>query len=171
MGVASSAGAPPVVPNLATHWTVQAALHGVGQVMFQASLLTGVLFLVGIAVSDRRHAGWVLGRSIVGMYAALFHLTAGATAPDPEQLVTRPQVDNIALGLYGYNATLAAVALWLWRPSFIAPVLGMLLTVPLTELFPRTGLSALTAPFVLATWIVMLLGRLESRPTGRDAAA
>ena len=36
---------------------VEAALHGVGQVMFQASLLTGVLFLVGIAVSDRRHAG------------------------------------------------------------------------------------------------------------------
>lgn len=167
LGVAPSSGAPPVIPNLATHWTVEAALHGVGQVMFQASLLTGVLFLAGIAVSDRRHAGWVLAGSIVGMFAALFHLTAGATAPDPEQLVVRPQVDNIALGLYGYNATLAAVALWLWRPSFIAPVLGMLLTVPLTELFPRTGLSALTAPFVLSTWIVMLLGRLGSR----DAAA
>lgn len=167
LGVAPASGAPPVIPNLATHWTIEAALHGVGQVMFQASLLTGVLFLVGIAVSDRRHAGWVLAGSIVGMCAALFHLTAGATAPDPEQLVVRPQVDNIALGLYGYNATLAAVALWLWRPSFIAPVLGMLLTVPLTELFPRTGLSALTAPFVLSTWIVMLLGRFGAR----DAAA
>jgi urea transporter len=171
LDAAPATGGPPVVANFATHWTVEAAMHGVSQVMFQASLLTSVLFLVGIAVSNRGHAGWVLAGSIVGMCAALFHLTAGAAAPDPEQLVLRPQVDNIALGLYGYNATLAAVALWLWRPSFIAPVLGMLLTVPLTELFPRTGLSALTAPFVLSTWIVMLLGRLGSHTGARDSAA
>ena len=45
--------------------------------------------------------------------------------------------ENVALGLYGYNATLAAVALFLWRRSLIPPLLGMLLSVPLTELVPH----------------------------------
>ena len=42
-------------------------------------------------------------------------------------------------------------------------MLGILLSVPLTELMPLLGLPALTAPFVLATWLVLLLGWLESK--------
>jgi urea transporter len=68
-----------------------------------------------------------------------------------------------ALGLYGYNATLAAVALFLWRRTLIPPLLGILISVPLIEIFPKLGLPALTAPFVLATWIVLALGWLEAR--------
>ena len=37
----------------------------------------------------------------------------------------------------------------------------MLLSVPLTELLPHLGIPALTAPFVLATWIVLALGCLD----------
>ena len=39
----------------------------------------------------------------------------------------------------------------------------MLLSVPLTELCRMLGLPALTAPFVLATWLVLALGWLEGR--------
>ena len=74
-----------------------------------------------------------------------------------------------ALGLYGYNATLAAVALFLWRRSLIPPLLGILISVPLTEYFPMLGLPALTAPFVLATWLVLALGWLEARLFGPPA--
>ena len=56
-----------------------------------------------------------------------------------------------------------AVALFLWRRSLIPPLLGMLLSVPITELFPRLGLPALTAPFVLATWVVMAFGWMDRR--------
>ena len=65
--------------------------------------------------------------------------TAAARALDPERLVDRGLLENIALGLYGYNATLAAVALFLWRRSLIPPLLGILLSVLLTELFPLSG--------------------------------
>ena len=78
--------------------------------------------------------------------------------------------ENIALGLYGYNATLAAVALFLWRRSLIPPLLGILLSVPLTDSLPLLGLPALTAPFVLATWLVLALGWLDGEvlpTTGR----
>jgi urea transporter len=85
-------------------------------------------------------------------------------------LVERTMPESIALGLYGYNATLAAVALFLWRRSLIPPLLGILLSVPLTELLPMLGLPALTAPFVLATWIVLSFGWLDGRLFGEKVA-
>jgi urea transporter len=158
----------PLVPNVTTSWAVEATAHGVGQVMFQDSLWTGLLFLAGIAVSDRKHAAWVLLGSVVGMLVAVYHVTGG-DAIDPERLIPRAKFDAVALGLYGYNATLAPVALFLWRKSLIPPLLGMLLSVPITEYFPLTGLPALTAPFVLATWLVLSLGWLEGKYLGRRA--
>ena len=163
MGTAAVAGYPALLSNPPLPFAVEAVAHGVGQVMFQGSLWTGLLFLVGIALSDRRHAALVLAGSIVGMLLAWHHTTEATRAIDPERLVDRALLENIALGLYGYNATLAAVALFLWRRSLIPALLGMLLTVPITELFPRLGIPALTAPFVLATWLVLALGWLEGR--------
>ena len=148
-----------------------AVAHGVSQVMFQASIWTALLFLIGIALSDWRHASWVLLGSVVGMLVGSYHATAAATALDPESLVDRTLTENAALGLYGYNATLAAVALFLWRRSLIPPLLGMLISVPLTELFPLLGLPALTAPFVLATWIVLAFGWLDGRLFREQAPA
>jgi len=149
---------------------IQAVAHGVSQVMFQASLWTGLLFLVGIALNNWEHAVWVLTGSIVGMIVGSYHATAAARVLDPESLVERGLFDNVALGLYGYNATLAAVALFLWRRSLIPPLLGMLLSVLLTDLVPMLGLPALTAPFVLVTWLVLALGWLDRRLVREPAA-
>jgi urea transporter len=158
-------GAPRVEPGgpLEGVGFVGAVSHGVSQVMFQASVWTALLFLAGIAINDWKHAWWVLAGSIVGALVGIHHATVAARAVDPESLVNRTIYENVALGLYGYNATLAAVALFLWRRSVIPPVLGMLLSVPITELFPLIGLPALTAPFVLATWLVLALGWLDGR--------
>jgi urea transporter len=133
---------PAVVPS------IESVFHGIGQVNFQGNVWTGLLFLVGIALSDWRHASWVLLASIIASFLAVaIHAPA----------------DDITLGLYGYNATLAAIALFLWRRSLIAPLMGILISVPLTEYFPMLGLPTLTAPFVLATWLVLALGWLEGR--------
>lgn len=140
-----------------------AIAHGISQVMFQASVVTALLFLAGIALGDWRLAAWVVAGAVVGMLLGSYHGTVAARAIDPEALVERGLFDNVALGLYGYNATLAAVALWLAKRSFIPPLLGMVLSVPLTDLVPMLGLPALTAPFVLATWIVLGLGWLDGR--------
>lgn len=155
-----------LVPTVPVSYVVEATFHGIGQVMFQASLWTGLLFLVGIALNDKRHAAWVVAGSIIGMLLASHHVDATMRSLDPERLIERDMFENIRLGLYGYNATLAAIALFLWRRTLIAPLLGILATVPLTELIPLFGLPALTAPFVLATWIVMILGSLEGRLWG-----
>jgi urea transporter len=144
-------GATLVAPGepLAATGFVTAAAHGIGQVMFQASVWTALFFLIGIAINDWQHALWVAVASVAGMLVGIYHHDSS---------------DQVAaLGLYGYNATLAAVALFLWRRTLIPPLLGILLSVPLAEIFQPLGLPALTAPFVLATWIVLALGWLEVR--------
>ena len=156
-------GGPPITANF-----IEATAHGIGQVMFQASIWTGLLFLVGIAINDWEHAIWVVLASLLGMLVGMYVATA-ATAPDEERLVDRGLLENVGLGLYGYNATLAAVALFLWRRSLIPPLLGILISVPITEYFPMLGLPTLTAPFVLATWLVLVLGWLEGRFFGPSA--
>src|SRR5262249_17953119 len=103
-------------------WFVWAVPHGVSQVMFQASICTALFFLVGIAINDWQHASWVLFGSIVGALVGVYHASGAASRLDPESLITRGLYENIALGLYGYNATLAAVALFLWRRSTIPPI-------------------------------------------------
>ncbi len=158
MGVAPVDPGPAVKVGFAVTVT-----HGIGQVMFQASIWTGRLFLVGIALSNWKHASWVFVGAVLGTLVGSYHASAMARALDPERLIDRALTENVALGLYGYNATLTAVALCLWRRSLIAPLLGILISVPITEYFPRLGLPALTAPFVLATWIVLVLGWVETK--------
>jgi urea transporter len=143
---------PPMVAGFA-----EAVAHGIGQVMFQASIWTALLFLIGIAINDWEHALWVVVASVVGMLVGIYHHESSE--------------EVAALGLYGYNATLAAVALYLWRRSLIPPVLGILISVPLIEVFPMLGLPALTAPFVLATWIVLALGWFDVRLFGPPASS
>jgi urea transporter len=161
----------PLVANAPTGHVFESTMHGVGQVMFQASIWTGILFLVGIGISDWRHAAWVAAGAFVGMMVAGYHLTGAAKSLDPERLIERSMFANIALGLYGYNATLAPVALFLWRRKLIPAILGMLLTVPLTEMVPYLGLPALTLPFVLATWLVLGFGWLEQKYLGESPKA
>lgn len=151
-------GEPNVAPGV-----LQAMANGVSQVMFQANVPTALLFIAGIALSDWRHAVWVVAASGLGVLVANYHVTPAQRALDPEKLAPRFLTENINLGLYSYNATLPAVALFLWRRSLIPALLGVLLSVPLTELFPMTGLPALTAPFILATWLVLALGLFDEK--------
>ncbi len=123
-----------------------AIAEGLSEVFLQASLLTGILFLAGLLASNWRHAVLGLLGSIIGTLVGVYH-------SDPSS--------NISIGIYGYNGTLAAIGLYLWRKSLLIPLLGAIFSTPITEFFPNTGLATLTAPFVIACWIVIAIGSLE----------
>ena len=54
------------------------------------------------------------------------------------------------------------MAAWLAWPSLVPAALAACVSVPLTEFFPSNfGVPALTAPFIMAAWIVLLLLRLD----------
>jgi urea transporter len=53
---------------------------------------------------------------------------------------------------------------YLWRKSLLVSLLAAAISIPITEYFPsaQLGIPALTAPFVLASWTVLLIGGIEA---------
>ena len=58
------------------------------------------------------------------------------------------------LGLGSYNAVLAALAFSTQRQQPWLPLLGIVLALLVTPLFVALGLATLTAPFILAGWLI-----------------
>lgn len=108
----------------------------VGQVMFQANVLTGVLFFLAIAWESRRKALYTLLGVLIPMLAV----------PFVPETVWRE-------GLLGYNAVLCAIY---WASTserrLIYAVVSVVLSVLLELLALYAGLIPLTAPFVLSVW-------------------
>ncbi|WP_299369641.1 urea transporter [uncultured Porphyromonas sp.] len=115
----------------------------VGQVMFQANVLTGVLFFLAIAWESRRKALYTLLGVLIPMLAI----------PFVPETVWRE-------GLLGYNAVLCAIY---WSGTserrLLYAVVSVVLSVLLELLALYVGLIPLTAPFVLSVWIVWLWSR------------
>ena len=129
-------------------------LRGVGQVMFQDNPLSGALFIAAIA--------W--GSFAAGVPQVLFGgLLAVVTATLTAQWL-RVEPKSLRAGLYGFNGVLVGLAL----ATFIAPgpllwvyvVLGAAVSVVAMEATARVckswDMPALTFPFVLVTWLLLL---------------
>ncbi|MFH0776500.1 MAG: urea transporter [Patescibacteria group bacterium] len=114
---------------------------GLGQVMFQANFVTGIIFLIAILLSSRRAAFYASYGALVGaLLGFLFSLP----------------LESLNLGLFGYNAVLCAIALGEKKWSaFGWANLAIILSVALIFVFQRLQMVALTAPFVLATWAIL----------------
>ena len=112
----------------------------VGQVMFQANVLTGVLFFLAIVWESPRKALYTLLGVLIPMLAI----------PFVPETVWRE-------GLLGYNAVLCAIY---WASTserrLLYAVVSVVLSVLLELLALYVGLIPLTAPFVLSVWIVWL---------------
>lgn len=110
--------------------------NSVGQVMFQANVLTGLLFFLAIAWESRRKA----------LYALLGALIPTLVIPFVPEAVWRE-------GLLGYNAVLCAIY---WAGTgerrLLYALLSVVLSVLLELLALYAGLIPLTAPFVLSVW-------------------
>ena len=123
--------------------------RGVGEVMFEDNLLSGLIFLVAIAVNSRISAGFALLGSAVGLLTALVMGADGFTAYH---------------GLYGFNAVLCAIAIGgvffvlTWRSAIyalVAAVFSVPALAAIAVLLSPIGMPALTAPFVLTTWLFL----------------
>ncbi|PTS97403.1 urea transporter, partial [Pseudomonas sp. HMWF006] len=115
-----------------------AELRGLGQVMFLGHPLAGALVAAGLLVADRRAFAWALLASAIGLGSSLLHHETHAAL----------------LGLGSYNAVLAALAFSGQRQQPWLPLLGIVLALLVTPLFAAIGLATLTAPFILAGWLI-----------------
>lgn len=124
---------------------------GIGQVMFQGNLVTGIIFLLAVVVSSRTAAIYMLYGSLLG---GLFAMLLGLPLP------------MINLGLFGYNAALCGIALGTKKKDgFIVATCAILLSVLINLGLDKMGIITLTAPFVIATWVALLVTRKTNKKT------
>lgn len=129
-------------------WSV-ALSKGVAEVMFADSVIVGILFLIGIAITSWRGAFMAVCGTIVGVSVPIL-LGANQTV--------------IELGLYAFNPVLTMMAIgWVFlKPSagtaFLALLAGILTVIcqaGLANFLAPIGLPTLTFPFVLVMWMFL----------------
>jgi urea transporter len=151
-------------PNLAHGF-----FRGVGEVMFEDNLLTGVIFLIAILVNSRISAAFAVLGSAVALLTAL---ALGANG------------FSVYHGLYGFNAVLCAIALGglffvlTWKSAvyaLLAAVFSVVAFAAIAAFLSPIGMPALTAPFVLTTWLFLWpkagFGALEPVPLAEITTA
>ncbi len=129
-------------------------LRGVGQVMFQDNPLTGLLFLAAIAWGSL-----AAGAPRIVLAGALAVVTATLTA-----LWLRVERPALNAGLYGYNGVLVGLALatfiapgpLLWTYVVLGAAVSVVATLGTANALKPFGVAALTFPFVIVTWILLL---------------
>lgn len=133
---------------------VDVNLRGIGQVMFQNHPLAGLLFFVAI--------GW--GSVAAGAPQVAVGGLAALVAGSATSYWLRVDEADIHAGLYGFNAYLVGLAL----ATFMAPSAAMWIYVvlggavsavamqALANVFRTWSTPALTAPFVLVAWLMLL---------------
>lgn len=119
-------------------------LLGIGQVVFVDDRLAAACLVAAVAAANCRDALWLLAGSALGLAVGVL-LEASWTA-----------------GLAGFNPALTALALAQWRSGWCLPVLGMLVAIAFWLILCSLGLQTLTLPFLLATWLGLLV-RLPRR--------
>ncbi|MDE6298819.1 MAG: urea transporter [Muribaculaceae bacterium] len=132
--------------------------RGVGQVMFQDNMWTGILFLIGIF--------W--GAYMEGSPLVAWGALVGVIVSTLAGYILRLPDQNGAQGLWGFNGVLVGCAfptflgntIWMWIGMIICSALTTVARSGMDNVFGRWKLSSFTFPFVFCTWIFLLSARL-----------
>jgi urea transporter len=128
---------------------VDAILRGAGQLMFQDNPFTGLLFLVGLFYGSC----WLGIAGLIGLTTST--LAAVWLGADRAQ---------VGAGVFGFNGLLVGVALaflfrfdaWLLAGIVLGSTLAAVLMLALCGCFRAWDVPALTAPFVVTLWLLLL---------------
>ena len=152
-GILPTAGLPKAatVEGIVTASTLTEGLFsGIAQVFFQGSVVTGLIFAVGLLISSRAVFAAALLGSLIG---ALVAWAMGAAEP------------AISSGAFGFNCVLTAIVFsrGFFEVNANSIVYGLLAVVVTAVVFAALsaaleplGMPALTSPFVLTVWLFLL---------------
>lgn len=142
---------------------IKGIFRGIGQVMFQNNALSGVLMLVGIGCNS--------------LSMCLFALL-GTTISTLTAIALKYSRENIGNGLYGFNGTLVGIAVPCFMAinvwSVVLMVIASVAATLVTRGFEKQKLlPTLTAPFVILTWVMLLVSYAcpELQQTGENVVA
>ena len=133
---------------------IDECLRGAGQVIFQNNPLTGLFFLAAIWWGAA-----VAGQIEVAIGATIATMIATATA-----IILKTDQTSLREGLFGFNGILLGAAVptflgnnWeMWLLLILGSAIVTVVFLAISNVMKTWGLSAMTFPFVLTTWFLML---------------
>ncbi len=126
----------------------KAVLLSLGQALFSPTILSGLLFAIGMFLSNWRHGVLAVSGAIIGTVVAYYYRDVDAA--------------SVNQGLYGFNGVLTAVAVFVVCGGKLRlSILGALLATLMMPAIAGLGVQTVSAPFVFTTWIVLGLGWIE----------
>ncbi|MCW3467265.1 urea transporter [Chitinophaga nivalis] len=135
-----------IVASLPVNDDFTLSTHGFGEVIFQGSVLAGLIFFIAVFINAPVAALYGVVGSILGAFISL-------QFAEP--------VPDIHMGLFSFNAVLCAIAFSGNKPrDGIFVLLSVVLSVLIDIQLLKMNLSVLTFPFVAASWITLLVKRL-----------
>ena len=144
------------LPDASNLEIILAMSRGIGQVMFQENIFTGIILLIGILVCSRISALYALLGTGIGVIVSC---------------VCSLPLSMITAGLFGFNGVLCGIALSgkKWHHVILA-IASIVVSVFIMFGMSRLGIITLTAPFVMSTWLILLLSNaLRYRLRGATA--
>ena len=131
------------LPNASNVEIIPALSRGIGQVMFQENIFTGIILFIGILVCSRISALYALLGTGIGVVVAFM-------CSFPLSMITA--------GLFGFNGVLCGIALSgkKWHHGILA-IASIVVSVFVMFGMSRLGIITLTAPFVISAWLVLLV--------------
>lgn len=147
---------PSTVIEILSDFTVGA--HGYSEIIFQGSILAGMLFFLGVFVKNPTAA----------LYGFMAALVASAIAQYHEN-----SMSLISDGMFSFNAVLCAIVCSGTKPrDGIYVLLSVVIATYFDIFMMNNGFITLTFPFVLAMWIIIplkkLMGNYEDKVKSRN---
>jgi len=133
-------GLPAAALPVPQTWHGQAPLTNAAQVLFIPEPWVGALVFAAVWLHSRNAVVWIGGASLVAWLTVLLFKLPG---------------DLAGAGLLGYNALILAAALRHRGAGVVLLTGGIVASVWLSYVFFRTGVTPLSAPFVLSAWLVI----------------
>lgn len=147
-------------PSLTVHLTsfsqlsfldlIKYCLQGISQVFLINSWVTGLLFLIGLFISNKWAGIWAIIASVLALTFAIAFKASESSVVD---------------GLYGFSATLTGIAIGMtffqpnWKSAIwaiIAIITTIFIQAAMNAILTPYGIPSLTAPFCIATWLFLL---------------
>ncbi|MFB6456321.1 urea transporter [Chitinophaga sp. Hz27] len=117
--------------------------HGFGEVIFQGSVLAGLIFFLGVFISSPEAALYGVAASVLGAYVS--------------ERFAEPMTD-IHMGLFSFNAVLCAITFSGKKPvDGIWVLISVLLSVAIDLGMLSMHWAVLTFPFVVSSWITLAI--------------
>ncbi|HEY6631803.1 MAG TPA: urea transporter [Rhizobiaceae bacterium] len=129
-------------------------LRGAGQVIFQDNPLTGLFFLAAII-----WGAYVAGQPAIAVGAVVALVVATVTA-----MLLDVDEPSLRQGLFGFNGVLVGAAVptflavngWMWFLLIVGAAVSTVVMLAVSNVMKTWGAPALTFPFVLTTWFLVL---------------